>query len=128
VLRREDRVAWALASVGLLLWSGGGFVWGISLNDLANPPPPPIAGPPYPPLYPAPYSAGSLLVRAHVCPPRGARWVWGVGVGRGRDVAGRGGGRADAGGDRRGADLSRDPRGEPRRHGRDCGQPRVCAR
>ncbi len=44
VLRRgEDRVAWALICVGLLVWTAGDLVWTVWLNDVANPPYPSIA-------------------------------------------------------------------------------------
>ena len=81
LLRRRDRAAWALITVGLLTWSGGDFVWTIWLNDVANPPYPSIADPLYLAMYPAMYAAIVLLVRSQFRQVDMAMWLDGVVVG-----------------------------------------------
>jgi diguanylate cyclase (GGDEF)-like protein len=81
LLRRRDRAAWALITVGLLTWSGGDFVWTIWLNDVANPPYPSIADPLYLAMYPAMYVAIVLLVRSQFRHVAAAMWLDGVVVG-----------------------------------------------
>src|SRR5262249_51871686 len=81
VLRREDRAAWALVTVGLLTWTGGDFVWTIWLNDVANPPYPSIADPLYLAMYPAVYVAIVLLMRSQFRHVGLALWLDGVVVG-----------------------------------------------
>src|SRR6516164_1285512 len=81
LLRRGDRAAWALVTVGLLTWTGGDFVWTIWLNDLANPPYPSIADPLYLAMYPAMYAAIVLLVRSQFRHVGAAMWLDGVVVG-----------------------------------------------
>src|SRR5215470_15576398 len=36
--RRQERAAWSLIGVGLLLWAGGDLVWTLWLNNLDDPP------------------------------------------------------------------------------------------
>src|SRR3954452_3139989 len=38
VLRKEERVAWALLGIGLLSWPAGDLYWTVALRDRASPP------------------------------------------------------------------------------------------
>jgi two-component system cell cycle response regulator len=81
LLRRQDRAAWALITIGLLTWSGGDLVWTIWLDGVAHPPYPSIADPLYLAMYPAMYVAIVLLLRAQFRHVGVAMWLDGVVVG-----------------------------------------------
>ena len=53
LLRREDRLAWAFMTVGVLTWTGGDLVWTVWLHDVASPPSPSVADALYLAMYPA---------------------------------------------------------------------------
>ena len=78
VSRREDRLAWALVTFGLLTWTAGDLVWTLWLDNLANPPFPSIADPIYLSMYPAMYAALMLLIRSHRGRVTAGQWVDGV--------------------------------------------------
>jgi two-component system cell cycle response regulator len=81
VVRREDRLAWALIAAGLLLWTGGDLVWTVWLNNVENPPYPSVADGLYLGMYPAMYAGLRLLIRSHFRQAGAAAWIVGLVVG-----------------------------------------------
>jgi diguanylate cyclase (GGDEF)-like protein len=76
--RRRERVAWALIGLGLLLWSGGDFVWTLWLGNLENPPYPSVADGLYLGSYIAIYAGLLVLLRSRLRPIRAAQWLDGA--------------------------------------------------
>ncbi len=81
ILRRENRLAWALITAGLLVWAAGDLVWALWLNNLAEPPYPSIADALYLLMYPAVYAGLLMLMRAHFRHAGAAVWLDGLVVG-----------------------------------------------
>jgi two-component system, cell cycle response regulator len=81
LLRRENRLAWGLISIGLLVWAGGDLVWTVWLNNLSHPPYPSIADALYLSMYPTIYCGLLLLMRAHFRHAGAAVWLDGLVVG-----------------------------------------------
>lgn len=79
--RRENRVAWALMTIGLLAWTGGDLLWTVWLNDVTNPPFPSVADGLYLAMYPAVYGALMLLIRSRHRHAGAAQWLDGGVVG-----------------------------------------------
>ena len=78
LLRRSDRVAWALMAFGLLTWTAGDLVWTLWLDHVANPPYPSIADPLYLAMYPAMYVALMLMIRRQLRAASAAQWLDGL--------------------------------------------------
>ncbi len=76
--RRQERGAWALIGVGLLLWAGGDLVWTLWLNNFDDPPYPSLADGLYLGNYVTIYAGLVLLLRARVRPIRPAQWLDGA--------------------------------------------------
>ena len=79
--KRDDRVAWALVTFGLLTWTGGDFLWTVWLGNLSNPPFPSVADGLYLAWYPAVYVALMLLIRSRHRHVGAALWLDGGVVG-----------------------------------------------
>jgi diguanylate cyclase (GGDEF)-like protein len=81
VLRRQDRPAWVLMTLGLLAWTAGDLTWTLWLDNVANPPYPSLADGLYLAMYPAVYGAMMLLIRARLRNAGAAQWLDGAVVG-----------------------------------------------
>jgi two-component system, cell cycle response regulator len=81
ITRRENRVAWALMTIGLLAWTGGDLAWTLWLNYVPNPPFPSVADGLYLAMYPAVYGALMLLIRSRHRHVGAAQWLDGGVVG-----------------------------------------------
>jgi diguanylate cyclase (GGDEF)-like protein len=75
---RQERGAWLLIGLGLLLWAAGDLVWTLWLNHLDDPPYPSVADALYLGSYAGIYSGLVLLMRARVRPIRPAQWLDGL--------------------------------------------------
>ncbi len=78
---RENRLAWALITIGLAAWASGDLLWTVWLEDLAHPPYPSIADALYLATYPATYAGLLLLMRANFRHAGAAVWLDGLVVG-----------------------------------------------
>ncbi|HEY3727815.1 MAG TPA: diguanylate cyclase [Solirubrobacteraceae bacterium] len=81
VRRREDRAAWALMTVGLVMWTAGDLTWTLWLDNVANPPFPSVADAFYLAMYPAMYGSLMLLIRSRLRNAGAAQWLDGGVVG-----------------------------------------------
>ncbi len=81
VRRREDRLAWALMTLGLVAWTAGDLTWTLWLDNVANPPYPSLADAFYLAMYPAIYVALMLLIRSRLRHAGAAQWLDGGVVG-----------------------------------------------
>ena len=79
--RRDDRLAWAFMTLGLVAWTAGDLTWTLWLDNVASPPYPSLADAFYLTMYPAVYVAMMLLIRSRLrhCGP--AQWLDGGVVG-----------------------------------------------
>ena len=75
VRRREQRLAWALMTLALALWSVGDLIWSVWLEHIPNPPSPSIADVAYLLMYPVMYAALMLLIRSRSSPGGSAQWL-----------------------------------------------------
>jgi two-component system, cell cycle response regulator len=78
---REDRVAWALMTFGLLAWTAGDLVWTLWLDNVSSPPDPSVADALYLAMYPAMYVSWMLLIRSRLRHVGKAQWLDGATVG-----------------------------------------------
>jgi two-component system cell cycle response regulator len=81
VHRREDRLAWALMTLGLVAWTAGDLTWTLWLDNVADPPYPSLADAFYLAMYPAIYVALMLLIRSRLRHAGAAQWLDGGVVG-----------------------------------------------
>jgi diguanylate cyclase (GGDEF)-like protein len=81
LVRRTDRLAWALMAFGLLAWAVGDLIWTVWLDYLANPPFPSAADAAYLLMYPSVYGALMLLIRSRLRHVGLAQWLDGGVVG-----------------------------------------------
>ncbi len=81
VRRRDDRLAWALMTLGLVSWTAGDLLWTLWLDNLADPPYPSVADGAYLLMYPAVYAALMLLIRSRLRRASIAQWLDGGVVG-----------------------------------------------
>ena len=81
ITRRENRLAWALMTIGLLAWTGGDLAWTVWLDFVPNPPFPSVADGLYLAMYPAVYGALMLLIRSRHRHVGAAQWLDGGVVG-----------------------------------------------
>ena len=81
VLKPDDRLVWALVTLGLLTWTGGDLMWTVWLGNLSNPPFPSVADGLYLAWYPAVYVALMMLIRARHRHVGAAQWLDGGVVG-----------------------------------------------
>jgi diguanylate cyclase (GGDEF)-like protein len=81
VQRREQRLAWALMTVALTLWTIGDLIWSVWLDYVANPPAPSVADVAYLLMYPAIYGALMALLRSRIRHAVAAQWLDGGVVG-----------------------------------------------
>jgi two-component system, cell cycle response regulator len=79
--RRDDRLGWALITLGLAAWTGGDLIWTVWLNNVANPPFPSLADGLYLAWYPLLYAALMLLIRSRLRHASTAQWLDGGVVG-----------------------------------------------
>jgi diguanylate cyclase (GGDEF)-like protein len=77
----ENRLAWALITIGLACWASGDLLWAVWLEDLAHPPYPSIADALYLLEYPAIYGGLLLLMRRQFRHAGVAVWLDGLVVG-----------------------------------------------
>jgi two-component system cell cycle response regulator len=75
---REERPAWTLIGVGMLLWSLGDIYWTAVLANLENPPIPSLADAGYLAFYPLTLTGIALLARARMERVRATLWLDGL--------------------------------------------------
>jgi diguanylate cyclase (GGDEF)-like protein len=78
ILRRTERVAWALMALALALWASGELYWTFALADLEEAPYPSIADGLWLGFLPAAYIAAVLLVRKRIPHVDSRLWLDGV--------------------------------------------------
>jgi len=76
--RRDDRWAWILMTIGLVLWAGGDLIWLVWLDYAAQPPYPSVADLLYVAMYPAVYAALMLMLRSRLRHAAAAQWLDGA--------------------------------------------------
>ena len=74
----EERLAWGLMALALLLWTAGDLAWDVDLGLRDEPPFPSYADVLYLAYYPASYAAMILLLRARLRSVRSGLWLDGV--------------------------------------------------
>jgi two-component system cell cycle response regulator len=75
VVKKTDRIAWALMAVAAACWGGGEIVWNVWLAHLASPPAPSVADALWLAYYPVTMAALALLVRRQVGHVPRAYWL-----------------------------------------------------
>jgi two-component system cell cycle response regulator len=78
ILRRAERVAWALMALALVLWASGELYWTFALADLEEAPFPSIADGLWLGFLPAAYVAAVLLIRKRIPHVDSRLWLDGV--------------------------------------------------
>jgi two-component system cell cycle response regulator len=78
ILRRTERVAWALMALALALWAAGELYWTFALADLEEAPFPSIADGLWLGFLPAAYVAAVLLIRKRIPQVDSRLWLDGV--------------------------------------------------
>lgn len=78
VVRRRDRLAWALMGAAVAAWGIGDTIWTFAIENDPSPPFPSIADVGFLAVYPFAYASILLLLRSRMGTLRGSLWLDGV--------------------------------------------------